>query len=278
MAVELTTISQIKVILSGNAPTTATLSKGQIAIGVVGAKPKIYGSNGTEILDLTGEIYSAKSGGGLAFDPATNEFSIATGGVTEAMLATALMNKINSKANETDVLTKTNTTAFTPSADYHPATKKYTDDSISALGALFTLKGRVDTFGDLPTTGNKAGHVWLVGLVTDLDMTEYVYTSGGTWEKLGTVATVDLSNYYTKAQVDQLFSDFINNDLPDIIGEYEAITAAAQPVMISGEIADLRTRLTSYAAKSGGGILVDENSQLMLDTTNITVTMTVVEI
>lgn len=30
---------------------------------------------------------------------------------------------------ESDVLTKTNTTAFTPTADYHPATKKYVDDN-----------------------------------------------------------------------------------------------------------------------------------------------------
>lgn len=32
------------------------------------------------------------------------------------------------------VLSKTNTTAFTPTADYHPATKKYVDDSITASG------------------------------------------------------------------------------------------------------------------------------------------------
>jgi hypothetical protein len=33
-------------------------------------------------------------------------------------------------ARKSDVLTKTNGTSFTPSADYHPATKKYVDDSI----------------------------------------------------------------------------------------------------------------------------------------------------
>lgn len=30
-----------------------------------------------------------------------------------------------------DVLTKTNTTAFTPTGNYQPATKKYVDDSVS---------------------------------------------------------------------------------------------------------------------------------------------------
>lgn len=45
-----------------------------------------------------------------------------------AALATALWNK----ANLTDVLTKTNTTAYTPNADYNPATKKYVDDNIAS--------------------------------------------------------------------------------------------------------------------------------------------------
>ena len=43
-------------------------------------------------------------------------------------LNTALWNK----ANTSDVLAKYNTTSFTPSWDYNPATKKYVDDSVSA--------------------------------------------------------------------------------------------------------------------------------------------------
>lgn len=39
---------------------------------------------------------------------------------------------ISGKADKTEVLTKTNTTSFTPTWDYHPATKKYVDDNISA--------------------------------------------------------------------------------------------------------------------------------------------------
>ena len=42
---------------------------------------------------------------------------------------TDLQNALNDKANRTDVLEKTNTTSYTPTADYHPATKKYTDDN-----------------------------------------------------------------------------------------------------------------------------------------------------
>lgn len=36
-----------------------------------------------------------------------------------------------SGVNSEEVLTLTNTTQFTPTADYHPATKKYVDDAIS---------------------------------------------------------------------------------------------------------------------------------------------------
>lgn len=39
--------------------------------------------------------------------------------------------KVKDKANVNDVLTKTNTTEFTPTSDYHPATKKYVDDFIN---------------------------------------------------------------------------------------------------------------------------------------------------
>ena len=42
---------------------------------------------------------------------------------------------VDSKANLSDVLTKTNTTSFTPSANFHPATKKYVDDNASSSSA-----------------------------------------------------------------------------------------------------------------------------------------------
>ncbi|MDO5310756.1 MAG: hypothetical protein Q4E94_02480, partial [Clostridia bacterium] len=52
------------------------------------------------------------------------------------------------KADKTEVLTKTNTTAFAPTADYQPATKKYVDDNISAAGGGDMLKSVYDMDGD----------------------------------------------------------------------------------------------------------------------------------
>jgi hypothetical protein len=42
------------------------------------------------------------------------------------------------KAEKTNVLAKDNTTAFTPAADYHPATKKYADDAVKPTGRTKT--------------------------------------------------------------------------------------------------------------------------------------------
>ena len=48
------------------------------------------------------------------------------------------------KADAEEVLSKTNTASYTPSASYHPATKKYVDDSVSAAGGGDMLKAVYD--------------------------------------------------------------------------------------------------------------------------------------
>ena len=51
---------------------------------------------------------------------------------------------LSAKANASAVLTKTNTTAFTPTADYQPATKKYVDDLASNKGGGDMMKAVYD--------------------------------------------------------------------------------------------------------------------------------------
>lgn len=53
--------------------------------------------------------------------------------------------QISLKANTADVLTKTNTIAYTPTADYHPATKKYVDDGIPTVDVGQTTTGAEGT-------------------------------------------------------------------------------------------------------------------------------------
>lgn len=86
------------------------------------------------------------------------------------------------------------TLAGAPTSNLQAATKKYVDDAISGLGTLLIFKGTVATVGDLPSTGNKAGDVYIV----TADSTEYVWT-GTAWEQFG--ITVDLSAYWAKADL-----------------------------------------------------------------------------
>ena len=84
------------------------------------------------------------------------------------------------------------------------ATKQLAQAEVAKLGTVFRLKGRVDGTDDLPSTGNQAGDVYLVGAENDADMKEYYWT-GTLWDYMGTT-TVDLSGYYTKTETDTLLA------------------------------------------------------------------------
>lgn len=90
-------------------------------------------------------------------------------------------------------------TAETDLSSY--ATKDYVDtgisSAISALGTVFTVKGRVDSVDGLPNTDNKSGDVYLVGAEDADNFAEYYWT-GTLWDFMGQTTEVDLSNYYTK--------------------------------------------------------------------------------
>ena len=57
---------------------------------------------------------------------------------------TDLNTALTAKADASSVLTKTNTTSYTPSANYHPATKKYVDDKVTVVSwnswTTYTIK------------------------------------------------------------------------------------------------------------------------------------------
>lgn len=69
----------------------------------------------------------------------------------KAATVSTVTNAVSGKANSSDVLTKTNTTSYTPSADYHPATKKYVDDATA--GITTDLSGLTDTIISSPSDG-----------------------------------------------------------------------------------------------------------------------------
>lgn len=90
------------------------------------------------------------------YHPATKKYvdGIAHGAIWGNLTGTLadqtdLKNALDAKAATADVLTKTNMTAFTPSANYHPATKKYVDDSLSTLNSWGQITGTLSNQTDL---------------------------------------------------------------------------------------------------------------------------------
>lgn len=63
--------------------------------------------------------------------------------ITQTLIDT--WNTISNKADTSNVLTLDNTTAFNPTLDYHPATKKYVIDSMTSAGLGDMLKSQYDT-------------------------------------------------------------------------------------------------------------------------------------
>lgn len=63
-----------------------------------------------------------------------------------------IYNFLEQRALEADVLLKTNTTVYTPAADYHPATRKFTEEAINAAISGVVGTPIVQTGAQFPST------------------------------------------------------------------------------------------------------------------------------
>ena len=85
--------------------------------------------------------------------------------------------------------------------------KKYVNTRIADMGTLQRLQGRVDTYDDLLKISNpQPGDTYVVGTPSE-ENSEYMFI-GDEWEKLGPM--LDLSNLYTKTEVDAMFTNITN--------------------------------------------------------------------
>ena len=163
--------------------------------------------------------------------------------------------------------------------------KKYA--KLTDISTVYKPQGSVNSPKDLPLTGNKAGFVYniLTTYATAVDMhgvhikagDNVVYVDDGEgnsgFDVLG--GTTDLSNYYTKAQVDTQIG---NTD--EAISDYQinAAVAAANP--------DIKINFYGDAAKAVTMINGDENAvagytdltaaALSTDKTKLTLTATTI--
>ena len=146
-------------------------------------------ANGVTIATPTQEValtdssimVSNNSGEGITINP------------QEVVIKDAQGQKIHSlseKVNKSDVLTKTNTTEFTPTADYQPATKKYVDDNKVDTTNLVGKKGNTensDLFNDVDNN-LASGKVFTITAVNDKELT--VDLSSLTTEELSTFNSI----------------------------------------------------------------------------------------
>ena len=117
-------------------------------------------------------------------------------------------------------------------ADDALARNIFTDEEKAKLANItnpMVIKGRVDTVNDLPTEA-VIGWFYFVGLESASSYEEYCYSENG-WEYIGlSQEGVDLSNYYTKKQVDTTVNELkaIDNSLGTRIDNVDSKASAAK--------------------------------------------------
>ena len=155
-------------------------------------------------------------------------------------------NKVHSlanKADSNDVLTKTNTAAFTPTGDYQPATKKYVDDIVIEAGGGDMLR----TVYDKDKTGTVDDSKKLGG-----QLPSYYAKAADLAEKwTGKVYTVEVGNDW------EIHTITINGE--EKLGSYyqeiavEGITSVGQPfvdVVLPDDDVQAKQQLTDYQCVS----------------------------
>lgn len=234
-----------------------TLVKGDVGLGNVDNT-----SDATKKTNFTGSVADGNTGfvlGGAAYDALALKLSLAGGTMSGAIAMGS--NKITGLA--------------APTADADAATKKYADDLVSGLGAVFKFKGTKSAVSGLPTTGNSQGDVWLVSA----DNSEYVWTSASSsgsasdWEKLG--VTVDLSAYATLASpaftgtptaptaasgtnTTQLATTaFVKNAIDGISGVVKTASGTIGTSATSASVSFSGTLVNAYATMGGNVVVVD---------------------
>ncbi|WP_430971701.1 beta strand repeat-containing protein [Sunxiuqinia rutila] len=148
--------------------------------------------------------------------------------VTDAQLATLANTSgtntgdqdLSGYAKKTEVLTLNNTTAFTPSADYEPATKKYVDDNIASAGGGDMLKTVYDAKGILEQ---------LVGETATQTLTNKTLDSPVINSPVGiTKADVGLSNVDNTSDMDKPVSTATQTALDNKLDKNPAIVGATK--------------------------------------------------
>ena len=283
MAIQL--MSNVKIITSGATPTTANLLPGQAAFGKLTADGKYHffgntgeGGGAGKVVDIVLDTYSA-------LDAATLETVLTSGnttklnivftddgGVTKVTIGntgitmgTTTMTSEGFKDNGKAVLSGNPSLTVTDeeATTMRNFLKVYSKTEIDGMVAgAFHFKGSIAA-ENLPTEGMKAGDVYNIttntGKIKDIhnnvmkpgDNVVYVDANGDDpagWDTLSGV--VDLSAYYTSAQVDELLKAYVTT------------------TVLNGKVDELNTAIADAKKAGTDAAAAAQAAQTTADTAN----------
>lgn len=228
-----------------------------------GKKISITNSNDTMAATLSGEeLKIAEKDNDYKYARiSANDVEVKTYYADETNDPVFVTHKLSEKVNSSNVLTKTNTAAFTPTGDYQPATKKYVDDIVIEAGGGDMLRtvydkdktGTVDDSkklgGQLPSYYSKTTDI---GTLADLNTTNKTNIVSAVNEKwTGKVYTIEVGNDWEIHTVTSNGEEKLGSYYQEIA--VEGITSAGQPfvdVVLPDDDVQAKQQLTDYQCVS----------------------------
>lgn len=181
--------------------------------------------------------------------------------VTKQNVEAVLTGDITSHNHDSRYISKSNTGTYTPTADYHPATKKYVDDTVAAVDVTEQISGKADkTYVDskLDTKVDKvSGKQLSTNDYTNEDKTKLAGIAAGAevnvnadWNaESGDAQILNKPTIITEEQVDQKINTAIGSvyKVKGSVANYEALPKDNVTI---GDVYNLEDTGANYVATS----------------------------
>lgn len=181
--------------------------------------------------------------------------------VTKQNVEAVLTGDITSHNHDSRYISKSNTSTYTPTADYHPATKKYVDDTVAAVDVTEQISGKADkTYVDskLDTKVDKvSGKQLSTNDYTNEDKTKLAGIATGAevnvnadWNaESGDAQILNKPTIITEEQVDQKINTAIGSvyKVKGSVANYEALPKDNVTI---GDVYNLEDTGANYVATS----------------------------
>lgn len=181
--------------------------------------------------------------------------------VTKQNVEAVLTGDITSHNHDSRYISKSNTSTYTPTADYHPATKKYVDDTVAAVDVTEQISGKADkTYVDskLDTKVDKvSGKQLSTNDYTNEDKTKLAGIAAGAevnvnadWNaESGDAQILNKPTIITEEQVDQKINTAIGSvyRVKGSVANYEALPKDNVTI---GDVYNLEDTGANYVATS----------------------------